>query len=97
MKRKTRKKKNKGGRPTKFTKATIAKLEKYFLLGCSDPEACLMADVSLARFYAFQKRTAGFKERKEMLKEKPTIIARESAVRHMKHDGHPQKPQRVWD
>ena len=65
-----------GGRPTKFTPDTIAKLEQGFLMGCSDVEACLFADVSKTALYNYQERNPEFIDRKEMLKTNPVMKAK---------------------
>jgi hypothetical protein len=47
------------GRPTKMTPDTVKKLEEAFLLGCSDIEACLVADISKQTLYN-SNETGGF-------------------------------------
>ena len=68
------------GRPTKFTKIVIQKLEEAFLLGCSDLEACLVADVSKTALYNYQTAHPEFVERKEALKKTPIYQARKCVV-----------------
>lgn len=70
--------KNKGGRPTKFTPETIAKLEEAFLLGCTDVEACFWAEVSKTALYNYQEKNPEFVDRKERLKSNPFLIARKA-------------------
>ena len=73
--------KKKDGRPTVMTPDTIRKLEVAFSIGCSDREACLFAGISTTAFYDFCKANEDFAERKEMLKETPTLYARLNVVR----------------
>lgn len=75
------------GRPTVMTKDTIAKLEYVFALGGSDLEACFYADISKDTLYRYQQENPDFKDRKEALKEKPVLLARESVIRGMQDDG----------
>ena len=69
------------GRPTKMTDDTVRKLEEAFSLGCSDLEACLLADISKQTLYDYQKIHPEFVDRKEMLKEKPILLARTSVIK----------------
>lgn len=80
----------KNGRPLfdgKSKEIIVAKLEEAFAFGCSDLEACYYADISKDTLYRMQKADPHFCERKEMLKERPTLIARQSVVRQMTKDG----------
>ena len=65
-----------GGRPTKMTEATLAKLEEAFLMGCPDTEACLWADINPSTLYHDQEKHPEFVKRKEALRHKPTLTAR---------------------
>jgi hypothetical protein len=64
------------GRPTDMTPETIAKLEQAWSMGCSDLEACLLADIGKTALYNYQKKHPDFMERKEILKEKLVLKAR---------------------
>ena len=80
------------GRPTIFTKDTVDKFEMAFSIGCSDPEACIYAGVSLNAFYKWQKKNPDFISRKQLLKEKPVLMARKAvtdAITGNKDDGIP--------
>lgn len=74
------------GRPTKMTTETVKKLEEAFALGCSDLEACLMADISKQTLYNYQDANPEFIDRKEKLKESPVLIARTTVVREIQND-----------
>ena len=76
--------KNLGGRPTKMTQETIAKLEQAFSMGCGDREACLFANISLQTLYTYQHKHPEFTKRKEVLKENPVLLARMTIVKDLK-------------
>ena len=63
-------------RPTKMTTEVIAKLEQAFAMGCNDLEACMYADISQATLYRYQEVHEEFRERKEVLKSNPVMLAR---------------------
>ena len=77
---------NSMARPTKITNQTLGKLREAFLMGCSDQEACLNADINPDTLYEYQKKTPGFTEEKEYLKNNPVLIARKTVVDHLKDD-----------
>lgn len=64
------------GRPTKLTPETIDKLRTAFLMGCSDLEACLYADISKTALYNYQTKNPDFVDQKEQWKEQLTLKAR---------------------
>jgi len=74
------KQKNSVGRPTVMTEETINKLEEVFAIGGSDKEACFYANISHQTLYDYQEKHPEFIERKEALKEKPILKARQTAV-----------------
>jgi len=61
--------------------SVLQKLEEAFILGATDGEACLYADISTSALYAYQKRNPAFLERKELLKLKPVLRARRTVVK----------------
>lgn len=67
-----------GGRPTKMTDKTLAKLEEAFLMGCPDTEACLWADINPSTLYHYQEKHPEFIQRKEALRHKPALTARKN-------------------
>lgn len=81
-------KKHAGGRPIKFDNLTIKKLEEAFAVGCSIPEACLYADITIPTFYNWKKKNEQLFNRFELLREKPIILARQTVINKMKEDGH---------
>lgn len=69
------------GRPTIMTDEVIQKLREAFLLGCTDLEACLVANINKATLYRYQDEHPEFVEEKEMLKKTPTLKARTTVVK----------------
>lgn len=80
--------KKKRGRPEIVSAEKIVLLEQAFSIGASDLEACALADISPRTLYNYQEKHPEFLQRKETLKERPTLIARQSVVSAMKGDGH---------
>ena len=68
------------GRPTVMTPDVISKLESVFAIGGTDKEACSYADISHQTLYDYQALHPEFVERKEALKERPFIKARQTIV-----------------
>lgn len=64
------------GRPTVMTDEVLQKLETAFLMGCTDSEACLAADIAPSTLYAYCKENQAFSERKETLKNNPVFLAK---------------------
>ena len=64
------------GRPSKITQAVLSKLEEAYSIGCSDREACLLADISPSALYRYQEIHPEFRERKQTLQKALTIKAR---------------------
>lgn len=70
-------------RPTIFTKQVLQKLEEAFAWGCTDEEACLNADISPSSLYNYQNQNSEFLERKEQLKNRPVLKARQVVFQAM--------------
>ena len=77
------KKKSNAGRPTVMTPEVIRKLYEAFAWGCSDLEACFYADISKTALYEYQEKHPEFTERKESLKQRPVLMARQSVVKDL--------------
>jgi hypothetical protein len=60
-----------------MTEALLGKLEQAFLMGCTDVEACLYADINPSTLYLYQEKHPEFIERKETLKQNPIMKARQ--------------------
>jgi len=72
-----------GGRPTKMTESTLAKLEEAFLMGCSDVEASFHADINPSTLYRYIEITPEFSERKETLKNSPVFLAKKIQLKDL--------------
>lgn len=77
------KKKHPGGRPPKMTKETLQKLEEAFLMGCTDEEACLFAEIATSTLYNYQENNEKFLERKKELKQNPFLKARRALFKDL--------------
>ncbi len=66
------------GRPIIMTTETLAKLRQAFLMGCSDREACLYAEIGLQTLYDYQKRNPEYSEQKRAFKKHPILKARKT-------------------
>lgn len=71
------------GRPTVMTEAVLRKLEEAFAIGATDKEACFYADISPTSLYEYQDRNPKFAERKDALKERPVLLARQTVVKNL--------------
>lgn len=69
-----------GGRPTKMTDATLALLREAFMMGCSDDEACLKADISPQTLYNYQKINPKYVTLKKGWKANPFLLARSTVL-----------------
>lgn len=59
-----------------MTENVVNKLEEAFLMGCTDLEACLFADISKQTLYNYQEKYPEFVDRKQALKQNPVRLAR---------------------
>jgi len=74
------------GRPTVMTELTVNKLEEAFSMGCTDNEACLYADITKKTLYNYQDANPEFIHRKETLKDKPVLMARQAVIKGFAED-----------
>lgn len=74
------------GRPTKMTELTVKKLEEAFAIGATDAEACFYADISKETLYTYQDKNPYFLDRKNALKHRPVLLARQTVVKNMETD-----------
>ena len=77
---------SKGGRPTVMTTYTVDRLRDAFSMDCTDAEACCYAEISMTTLYEYQKKHPGFADKKQLLKQKPYLIARKSVITGVKAD-----------
>lgn len=71
------------GRPTVMTENVVNKLEEVFAIGGTDAEACFYANISKQTLYDYQEKHPEFIDRKEALKEKPFLKARQTIVKSL--------------
>lgn len=71
------------GRPSVMTEETIGKLEEVFAIGGTDEEACFYADICKQALYDYQERNPSYVDRKEQLKQKPFLKARQTIVKSL--------------
>ena len=69
------------GRPTVVTQAVLVKLEQAFAMGCTDLEACFYANIGKSTLYNYQQANPDFVERKNILKAKPVLLARQTVMK----------------
>jgi hypothetical protein len=74
------------GAPIAIDDKTLQILEECFLMGCSDGEACLRADISQSTLYNYQTKNPDYLERKKLLKKNPTYRARQSVYTALEKD-----------
>jgi hypothetical protein len=74
------------GRPTSVDDKTLAKLDQAFLMGCTDVEACLYADINPSTLYRYQEKHPEYCERKETLKQNPIMKARKVILGALEND-----------
>lgn len=65
---------------------TIKKLEEAFSFGASDMEACFYAGISLRDLHDHIQNHADFGDRRELLKQRPTLLARQTLMKALKED-----------
>ena len=78
--------KHPGGRPTVMTPAVLSKLEEAYAHSCTDVEACLFAEIAIKTLHRYQEKHPEFRERKEQLRQSPTLSARFKAARDAGND-----------
>ena len=71
---------NKVGRPTVMTEAVLQKLEYGFLKGLTDEQCCVYAEISTSTLYNYCNENPEFLERKEQLKNNPSVKAKLNIV-----------------
>ena len=64
----------------------IRRLEDAFGLGCTDAEACCFAGITMGEFMAHLKDNPAFKDRREVLKQRPQLLARQTVFKALKDD-----------
>lgn len=75
--------KSNAGKPPKMNDDVLAKLDHAFSIGCTDEEACTYADISVDVLYDHQRIHPEYSKRKEHLKRKPFIKARQTIITNL--------------
>jgi len=65
---------------------TMMKLEEAFSFGASDEEACFHAGITMSHLKIYISGHPEFKERKDLLKKRPTLLARQTLMRGLNTD-----------
>lgn len=73
-------------KPDTLSEDCLRRLEDAFSLGCSDAEACCFAGVTLQVFQEHLKSDPTFKDRREILKQRPQLLARQTVFKALKED-----------
>jgi hypothetical protein len=73
------------GRRTVMTDDALSKLKEAFLMGCSDTEACLMAEISCDSLYRYQNDNPDYALKKEEWKSNPFLLARKTIINDLKN------------
>jgi len=66
-----------------MTSEVLLKLEDAFSISATDKEACFYAGISPTTLYSYQEKNPEFAERKEALKNKPNLKARQTIVQQL--------------
>ena len=74
------------GRPSKMTESVVKKLEEAYAIGASDGEACFYADITRQTLTTYQNKHPEFLDRKNALKEKPVLMARQTVMNNIATD-----------
>jgi len=69
-----------------MTEIVLGKLNEAFAIGASDKEACFYADISPDTLYDYQLKNPKFIQRKEALKERPVLLARQTVLKAIESD-----------
>lgn len=75
-----------GGRPTMMKGDVLKKLEEAFAIGASDQEACFYANISHQTLYNYQEKHPEFVDRKNALKERPVLLARQKVIKAIENN-----------
>lgn len=74
---------SKAGRKTIVTKDVLAKLEYAFIIGSTDEQASIYADISTDTLYYYQKKNPDFASKKLRLKQQPILKAKDTIYKNL--------------
>ncbi len=66
-----------------MTHDVLGKLEQAFSIGCTDEEACIYADIKPDNLYEYCRKNPEFSKRKEQLKRKPILKAKNTIISNL--------------
>lgn len=69
-----------------LSKEVLTQLEKAFSLGCPDMEACNYAKITEDQLKAYIKENPTFGAKREVWKQRPSLIARQTVINAIKED-----------
>lgn len=72
--------------PNEINADAIKKLEEAFSFGASDMEACFYAGVLQSSFNEYLKQNPKFADRREILKQRPILVARQTVMKAIKEN-----------
>lgn len=72
--------------PKELGEDIIQKLEEAFAFGASDIEACFYAGISQRQLHDYIQKHPDFGDRRELLKQRPTLLARQTLMKALKED-----------
>ena len=79
-------KKQKKDSPGSLSQDVINTLEIAFNLGASDMEACFYAKIRYQQLRDYLKEALEFADRREILKQRPVLEARQTVIKALKED-----------
>jgi len=79
-------KKNRGGRPSKYSKEVVKKLESIFKVGGTTQEACAYAGISRETYYTWAETRPDFLTKMEAAKHYADIVAKNVVVKAIVED-----------
>ena len=66
-----------------MTTEVVLKLEQAFAIDASVEEACSYAEIARNTFYEYLKKNPSFQDRIDDLRQRPTLKARQTVVKHL--------------
>ena len=69
---------------SKIDDSILALLKQAFMLGCTDGEACLFANISTDTLYRYQVKNPDYAIKKAQWKENPVLLARAEVIKGLK-------------
>ena len=75
------------GRPTKFTREVLDKLQDAYLAQATDEQACLLAGITQSALYKYQQRHPEFLTAKKAWQSMLAMQAKKSLQKHIPRDG----------